>query len=683
VVIKHLSPIAKKISRLHIPKEVGKDVTDWLKNRPVMRKRHVFEIAMRKAEPTLENPTSYVERAQAVQVPLDQASRAEHFHKPLLVDALVTGKDIAPFILPRTCRVTCSKKCDECPLAESAKPFKEVKFEPNDPSVLGMVDSTSGSVNRTIVGRAGFPFKDKCRHKVEIIDTFNLESVMLIPTLDDKDSQYVMRPAYLVGHGLHSNRSYRFSGTTTAHPETQQAVHLFSNAVPVQGQVETFELTDELKQKLRRFQLKGSTTPGRIIRHLHNLAGWQSRHITKIIRREDLHITVDLVFHSVSSMRFNNELIKRAMLDVLIIGDTRCGKGYVTEGLVRYYKLGEVASGENCSFAGLVGGCESVGKRFIVKWGIIPLNNGRLVVIDEASSLTEESFGAMSRVRSEGVAEISKIVREQTQANTRLLWLSNPRSGRPITSYNAGVQAAKELVGANEDISRFDFAMTVAGNEVPADAINMTRFEDDGDKDRYPAELCRSLVLWAWSRSVEQIKFTDEATSCVLDQALILGRKYSSQIPLVQAENIRIKIAKISAALAARLFNTDDGCENLIIDTPHVLAACEFLQSCYDKPSMAYNTLSASLNERGTISDMAQLAKIFENLSDMRMKAIHGLMNLHHITADTLSDYLGDMFTAKSLLSDLVQLGCINRYEKGNWYLKTHPFITWLREQKQ
>ena len=658
-----------------------KDVTDWMIAVPAMRTPSAWVDHAAKAKNVVDNPESFVERAPTQQVPLDQASRAEYYGKRISVDALVTGKDTAPYVLPKTYRVTCSKQCDDCPLAESNQQMREKKLEVSDPQVLELIDIDKNRLQRALLTIAGMPAKPACKSKCQVIETFNVEQLLMIPTLDSKSSQYVMRPSYYVGHGLHTNRSYRFEGTTTADPQDQHATHLFDKARPVQDEIETFELTSEMKTKLARFKVKGELTARSVMRHINSIAEWQSRNITRIRERYDLHIAVDLVFHSVASLTFNGESIKRGMLDVLILGDTRCGKGYVTEGLTKYYGLGEVASGENCSFAGLVGGCESIGKRFIVKWGLIPLNNGRLVVIDEASSLAENDFGRMSRVRSEGVAEISKIVREQTVANTRLIWLSNPRSGRPIMSYNAGVMAIKELVGANEDISRFDFAVTVASNEVQSSVINTVSHNETFDAAKYPRDMCRALVLWAWSRAPESITFTEDATRAVIDNAITFGTTYNSSIPLVQAENIRVKIAKISAAVAARVFSTDETSEKLVIHRAHVEAACQFMRQCYSKSSMGYDTYSVSANEKMVIHDTQRLSDLFNQVGDARHQAVIGLLTLHQVTAEALSDYTGDMVASKTLLGDLVQLGCVSRYEKGSWYMKSQAFAAWLREQ--
>lgn len=681
--MKQLSKIALEIRRLKIPKFVNgqktKDVNEWGLNDRKMLNPKAWRKLFKKAELILHNTPEMINQSEAEPVPLDQASQAKWFNRRIQVDALISGKHTAPYLLPSKARVTCDQSCDDCPLLRSGKSFKDVKLEGTDPKMLDMIDSAQEKVHRMCIQAAGVKMTPSCKGKCEVLETLNIEKILLIPTLDSKTQQYVTRWCYYVGHGLKTNRAYRFEGTTTANPDDQQATHLFDDAKTVQDELDTFRMTPELGKQLEIFRPRNL----KLMAHLMNIADWQSRNITKIRERPDMHIAVDLVFHSLHSFNFCDEVIRRGMLDVLVVGDTRCGKGYIAENIVRYLGLGEVASGEMCSFAGLVGGLQQVGNNWIITWGAIPLNHGRMVIIDEASSLSEDNISKMSRMRSEGVCEINMIKRESTQANTRLLWLSNSRDGQPITRRNYGVETIKSLIGANEDISRFDFAMTVATNEVPSEVINSEDEVDTSDSAKYPRDLCRALVLWAWSRRPDQVKFTPKAIKAIIRNAIEFGNEYSPTIPLVQAENIRIKLAKISAAVAARVFSADASYETVIVKSEHVKCACSFLRMIYSKPSMAYDLYSRAAVNNNTMRDNSvQIAKIFGQIDNVR-ETIDGLLVLNRITSDTLADYIGDPLAAKALLSDLVKARCINRNESSNYYMKNTAFSAWLRQYRK
>jgi 5S rRNA maturation endonuclease (ribonuclease M5) len=686
--IKALRNLAKSIRRVRVPKlslgkgKTTKDLSDVYEVSEELRTRKAWRLFLKKKSSLIVTNTDSAgetEAAPDVPVSLDLAADAKFFKKRITVDAMITGKASSPFLVPQKVRISCSKECENCPLTEG-KEFKEINISPADPEIMDIVDNPKSVVRRILLGMSGLPQEQCCHHNVEVVKSSNVEQVYLIPSLDDKSAQYCLRDAFYAGHGLRSNRTYRFQGLTIPHPEDQRTTHLFDKAVPVQDEIDQFSLSPETARALEVFRPRNLS----VMAHLMGLAEWQSRHVTKILERPDVHLAVDLAYHSVREFDFNGEHVPRGMLDILIVGDTRCGKGYVTERLMKFFKLGEIASGEMCSFAGLFGGVQNLGKRFVVTWGLIPLNHNRLVVIDEMSALTEVQIGNMSRVRSEGIAEINKIVRESTQANARLIWLSNARSGREMRDHNSGVQVIKELVGANEDIARFDFALSVANNEVDPSLINQLASLNgkvSKDADLYPAGLCRSLLLWAWSRDRYQILFTSKATKEVINQAIQFGKRYSSKIPLVQAENIRVKIAKISAAVAALVFSASEDAEQLIVKQVHVLSACQFLEMIYSKPSMGYDVFSRNAIATSTIADTGPIALLFDAMGPSSRDVRRGLIEMHRITPDMLADYVGDVAAAKGFIGDLVKLHCLSRIESGGWYLKNPSFTQWLKSK--
>jgi len=681
-----LMKYAKSIRDLKIPKLLmkngnkTKDIIDWAYTKKIMRKKKSwlkqFEI---RTTLIVENDEKDIVHQDITHVPLDQASQGQYFHKKIKVKALVSGKINSPYVIPKKYRVSCAQldSCDTCPLREHNREFKENELQEDDPAVLKLIDVGDGAQNKILQQKAGFTkTTDACKCKIDTVSSFNLEQIVIIPTLDS-DSKYTNRMAYYSGHGLEANKAYEFEGTTTSAPKTQHAVHLFDKARPIEGEIDTFGMTEDIYDQLKVFQPKGKETP---LSKLMKIADWQARNITEITERPDLHMAVDMSFHSVKAFRFNGSLMKRGMMDVLIFGDAACGKGYVAERLGQHYNLSSVISGENCSFAGLVGGVQSKGNQFLITWGAIPLNHNRHVTVDEAGALDWEDWAKMSRIRSEGVAEITKIISEKTQANTRLLWLANPKDGNPIMSANSGIEAIKKLVGANEDIRRFDVALTVAAGEVDTSLINTLNPTDYSDSGKYPAELCKQLLMWMWSRTVEQVVFTDAAEKEIIKQAIKFGNTYSSAIPLVQGENVRFKICKFAIWAAGRLFSTDNLGESLIIQAKHVRTACQVVNGFYDKESMNYKRYSEQKRVGGGSAQIKKIEKIFDDYGNGRVVVIDGLLRLPSITTDSLADYCnGDSMSAKTLISGLVQAKAMSRDKYG--YVKDQAFTVWLREQ--
>jgi len=153
-------------------------------------------------------------------------------------------------------------------------------------------------------------------------------------------------------------------------------------------------------------------------------------------------------------------------------------------------------------------------------------------------------------------------------------------------------------MGKNEDIRRLDFALTVATGEVEPDEINKPESKLPIPLKDYNRQASKNLILWAWSRNRsathDQVQFTTSAEKAILDSARRLGAKYHPRIPLVEPSDQRLKIARMAAALACRLFSSDDSGEIVIVEDTHVNYIVEWLEAQYDKPSMSYDSWSAA-----------------------------------------------------------------------------------------
>jgi hypothetical protein len=568
------------------------------------------------------------------------------------------------------CRMDRGKLCEACHMLPNSGEGS-FKIDPRNKSVLELVDSSDTSVRRTLREYARIP--NVCGTTIEVLSTLNMEEITLIPPIDDLGSSYTARRSYYVGHGLPSNRSYRLEGYTIPHPENQAATHVFLKAKAAQSQLESYLVTDDVVKRLQRFRATSLGIPARI----KQITGFLSERVTRIIKRPLMHIAVDLVFHSPITFHFNNEKVKKGWLETAIVGDTRCGKGYVATELVRYYGLGEIATAENCSFAGLIGGIMKTGNNMSISWGVIPRNTDRLVVIDETSGLETQDIAKMTRVRSEGVAEIYKIQAEATQARTRLIWLSNTRSGRPVNTYSYGVEAVQELFGKGEDVSKLDYTLVVQSGDVDPSIINAPRSLRD-EKERYTREDFRNLVMWIWTRGPGNILFTDDATRTILRSSMVLGRIYHPSIPLVQIEDIRIKLARISAAVAGRVFSCDATGRALIITKECVDYAVSFLRQIYDTAPTSYRSYSNSQREATSIPNEAQVVTLLSKLGGMKKHFISGMLDTKTISISDVSDFINaDKYHAREIIGQLVRNKCLIKVH--TYYEKKPAFIQLLR----
>ena len=308
-------------------------------------------------------------------------------------------------------------------------------------------------------------------------------------------------------------------------------------------------------------------------------------------------------------------------------------------------------------------------------WGKIPLSDRRLLIIDEVSGMNTEAISHLSGVRSEGEVELTKIQKERTTARTRMIWLSNARSARSLRSFGQGIKAIPALIGKPEDIARFDFAIALGREDISEEEINSALREKK--KQKYSSELCNRLILWAWSRTIDQVMITDEATDAIIDYASRMVKKYSSMIPLVTPLEQKVKLARLGVACAARLFSTEDG-ETLIVKKEHIDFVYEFLEQEYCKKVFGYDEFS-----RTQMKDVKEQILVKNKLVSYGQNSLTLVQHLLIQDSFGLSD-LEDFAQitkgeAKDLSSFLVRNFAVFR-DKSRGYRKNEAFIDLLKE---
>ena len=620
-------------------------------------------------------------------ISLSQAQKTKYFKASVKIRVHVAGKAILPYQIPKKIQVTCKPRehCKGCKVKKAYDKTDKcvISFAEDNTDLLKFINANENTF--TQIFKKMLNINTRCSFNYEVLSVYTVEEVYLAELSVEKSTNSMSRIGYCINKSLESNAPYLITCYTFPEPKSQKIIHIITDAKKLKTDIEEFEPTKDNIRMMEIFNPLKNVKPSDtkpisdeadpdvllIYNFLNNLYDTYAIDVTRIYKRFDLHMAVDLAFHSPLQFYFNNEFIAKAFLDVMVIGDTRCGKGFVSENLIKYYSAGEVVSGENVSFAGLVGGIQQISGRWVATWGRIPLNNKRLVVIDESGEMDPKDFSRLSRIRSEGIAEIAKIHTERTQAMTRLIWLTNPKN-RLVSTYSFGIEALNDLIENAEDISRFDYVLVVAQNEVDINEINQSR---KLTKNIY-ASADPILVQWIWSLSPSQIIFDKKATDMILKYAVKLGKIYSPKIPLIQGENIRIKLAKVSAAIAGRLFSHKDG--NLIILPAHVNAAYVFFNLIYKKPCSGYYHLSqlqTDMEEIYGLNTFEEYMNTFENKADL----LHYFIQNNYITVSDLSECLNQpKEIAREVVSKLIHHRCIQK--KYAFYVKNKCFTDWLRQ---
>ena len=245
--------------------------------------------------------------------------------------------------------------------------------------------------------------------------------------------------------------------------------------------------------------------------------------------------------------------------------------------------------------------------------------------------------------------------------------------------YDSGCDVVRELIGKSEDISRFDFVLTLAIDEVSPKEINI--LYPGKPLHIYKSNLCHKLVLWTWSRKVENIIFDEGVDKLILKYAIEMSDKYSPTFPLVLGTTIRLKLAKLSVALAARLFSTDDGI-NILVKQCHVNFVKEWLERIYNKPSFGYEDYSLFMRASETKTESAREIigkKITEYCIESEQFMIN-ILNTKKITALEIQDYAQcSKSRSDSLRIELVSNNFL--IKKTGFYVKSNLFIKFLKEE--
>lgn len=632
-----LRRIAKEVRVIDLPYERtekhGKDLGDFwgeygkAEFRQLLKSAQPFE---REPEPEELDPSD---------VNVLDALDSRRVGSPLRLTVTVKGKREPGYSIPAKVHFSCTRdagdKCNICPM-NPAGGEADLEIPPNDPAVLELIESTKGQLGDVLRTTYG---AQKCsRLAIDVQEFQSVEVLFARPSVDHVSGgagDYKNLKLTSVGrHDTMPNNTVEVVGALHPEPRKQLNEFLVWEVNPMETSLDRFELDAKTIKMMKRFRPRDGERP---LKKLGRIARSMADHVTRIYGRPEMHAAMDLVFHSALAFDFGGKRLTRGWLELLVVGDTRTGKSEAAMKLSQHYNAGEVISCESASFAGIIGGLQQYGanKEWSINWGVVPLNDRRLVVLDEVGGLTLDQVAEMSDVRSRGIAQLTKIQTEATHARTRLIWCGNPRDGR-MSDYTYGVQAIRPLIGNPEDIARFDLAMSVRAGEVPSTVIN--RAHAAGTLP-YTSAASSALLRWAWSRTPEQVLWAKGAQEAVYKAAEDMGRRYTEDPPLVQAANVREKIARVAVALAARLFSTDKSYENIVVKREHVHDATAFMDRLYGMRGFGYAERSRELilnmeeaeDRRGQVKvylyERPELAKYLRGTGSFRRQDLEEIMN--------------------------------------------------------
>ena len=560
-------------------------------------------------------------------VDLWDVPQGKYHNRDLSARVVMAGQYDMPMRTPSAIEWRCKGAIEDNPTCMSCPIMNQhghwVLEENNLNEVMELVDVSADQQKKAIHKFINMP--PKCPHGTHtIMARQDVYKVILTPDMETEFKD-VEQNAYIVGHKIEDGQRYRVFFRSYAHPLDDQRVFMIVHkSEESDNALNTFKLTDEIYEQLKIFQGDPIDKMKERVEQAHALT-------RTFIPPEMIVHAVNILFHSPLKFKINDVELK-GFPEGLIVGESRTGKSETARKLMEHYRIGNMLAVKGATTAGLLGGAEKMPSGgFRIAWGTIPRNHKGILILDEMSGMAKEVMATLTDLRSSGVATVHKIAAGKAPAQTRMLWLSNPRvqfngTSKDIREYPSGIDVVLDLVGSDEDIARFDFCMLIVREE-GKQASPLLRPK----LSALPSEWYRNLIYWIWSRTEEQIVFDDGCDEYIVHHANQLNLQFDSRIKFFGVEAWK-KIARIAVACAGATFSTDNG-ENLIVRREHIDWASEFLRKCYDNDLFR---LREYVRERKLLDETSEAVN---QLVGTLLRTNRTLMTTIHKTLSPMSMY--------------------------------------------
>ncbi len=679
-----LSTVTKWVGIVKLPLNIDQypsgDVNDWVGREGAKDKDF---LKLLKSTPEWKRDVEEkIEAVAPIALQLDEVTNAKYVGKRVKVRVSVSSMDTSPYAIPKEVSVVCDRSqplCAVCPIfamKTSEHGICLAELPPESPALVNMINAPAKQLRQSLMEGLGIPackvvdFKPYTYYSVQ--DT---RVTPMVGLTSGSTLSYVAQPAFILGNQLELNESYILQGRIIPHPRTQMTVLLASEVETVTDALSTYKADKKALQGLTVFQPDIWTTEG-VKRKLKNIYADFAANVTHIYMRDDLHLALDLGYHSALHINGPSGPI-RGWTEILVLGDSSQGKSEAANRLRAHFQLGDKVDCKNATVAGLLGGVQQHGTRWFVTWGAIPLHDRRLVILEELKGASTFVISKLTDMRSSGIAEIPKIERRQTNARTRLIALSNPRSDKPLSSYGFGVEAIRELIGALEDIRRFDAIFMLDRSDIPIKQLTKLQTYPPQVKHVYTSELCKRLILWAWTRTAKQIKVGPRTKETITALSTQLCQTFSEAIPIVDVGSMQWKLTRLATAIACRTFSTEATQQNVVVRPCHVEYIAEVLTRMYSSDVFGYLDFSNAIKISTTLVTPKE---ILQYVADTPFPAdlVGQLLSCQVIEPRDIQDFCSwDRDRAAEFISFMVRKRALKR--EGRGYVKTGGFIALLK----
>jgi hypothetical protein len=510
-------------------------------------------------------------------------------------EALVMGQQAEPsYAIPARIRANCEKRGPHCVACKiSSRRLRDVTEFIVDPEAPVNIEMPGGKVtDGDLKDALGIP--RKCNTvSLEVLEHRNATMVSM-QTADtiNLGSDIPWYPACVIDNSLEPNEIYQCIGTHGP-DRTGRGTLLVSEATPIKNTLASYTNTRPPEFWLP-IQPRDDSLAA-LQDRIHSINEDLAANVTKMHNRHRLQDAIELTAFSAERFNFGRELGIKAWIDSVIISNTMLGKTETALRMQKFYNWGSYVDCKCATLAGLLAGCQKVGGRWYITWGVIARYDRQFVILDEFKGLSREICSALTATRSNGKIINTKIAERVHLARTRLIVLSNPRDEFDMGSFNYGIEAIRQVVGNAEDVRRFDFGMILS--KVLSDGLLPTV------PQLYTSEIAHENLLWGVTRTPEQIRIHDEQQ--IVDLSKDLQSRYSTEVQLVDSY-MHLKLARLAAACAIRIHSTKDG-ETVEVLPCHAQWAYDFLREQYDSPESGYLQFTKDRIKKSKVENIGEV----------------------------------------------------------------------------
>jgi DNA replicative helicase MCM subunit Mcm2 (Cdc46/Mcm family) len=356
---------------------------------------------------------------------------------------------------------------------------------------------------------------------------------------------------------------------------------------------------------------------------------------------------------------------------VLFFGDVRTGKGLILRWFWEHGLAGH-AVGETASRTGLIYNID--GERRILSWGVLPLNDGGMAVIEGLHGLSNEEISRFREALAQMRVEVHRAVSGAAWCRTRILADLNLRN--PLKGYLHPVQGLIDSFPFSDpaDLSRWDLALPFFADDVPVSEMygRIPPYKEE------EGEAFRILVKFAWSLRSDDIIIEPEAFKLAVEKLEELKTNYEVvEIPIIHNGTLW-SILRIAASLAILEVNiSEDG--KVRVERRQVEEAYKIIVETLDK--LELGEYKQIIGEEKL--DDSEYKKIKERIEkDEDLKRILNELISRPMDSDELAGRLGcSSPTVRRRAAELKEAGIVKRTGKG--YTLTPKGIFFLKMDRK